>query len=432
MSLNVPMTNPEGMLAMHEQMYGHTVSFVELADGRILESGGNEFRISEDRGLTWSEPFNAKDENGSEVVGWALVKLAGKAIGFVSTQMKLPPPRFECGLLFRRSEDDGRTWSAPVRVNPPGYSAYVWQDFMCRTSSGRIILPAYTNIGQAREPNWRPNHTFYSLGWVNGNVVSSSAHFNDPHFGGSLVFYSDDDGQTWQRNRDGELLIVLDDARRIEPACEPSVTEVTPGKLLMIMRTRLGRHFQAWSNDNGETWTRPQPTHLAGTQVPAQVRRLPDTGHLLCVFTQHSEDEIRRGYIRARLSSAISRNGGKVWEHFQNVESILEETHVEPGPIRVVQPEGNYPLQEWAAFENDPDYVVPLPAGYGRWSYPSVLVLKDRVLISHTWSWHDETGTLQRHGWNRLKVLPTRWFYGGREPYDNPMLKKLEGQAPLP
>lgn len=268
-------------------------------------------------------------------------------------------------------------------------------------------------------------------GYVNGNFVSTDAHFLDPHFGASYVFYSDDDGETWQRNRDGELLIVREPGGPFDATFEPSVTEVAPAKLFMIMRTNLGRYFQAWSHDDGETWTRPQPTQLAGTHAPAQVRTLPN-GHLLCVFTQQSEEEIRKGFVRTRLSSAISRTGGKLWEHFQNVESLHPEPFVPPGPIDNIRPEGCFSLTETGAIEGDARYVVPLPVGYGRWSYPSVLVLKDRVLIAHTYSWHDETGArrgVKDRSNARIKVLPLSWFYGGREPYGSPDLEDLEKAA---
>lgn len=79
--------------------------------------------------------------------------------------------------------------------------------------------------------------------------------------------------------------------------------------------------FQAWSEDNGETWSRLQSTALAPSTAPAQ--------------------------IRTRISSAISRNGGSVWKFFQNVESMHEETHVEPGPIRPVRT---------AEYHLNPDY----------------------------------------------------------------------------
>jgi hypothetical protein len=136
--------------------------------------------------------------------------------------------------------------------------------------------------------------------------------------------------------------------------------------------------------------------------------------------------------VRTRLSSAVSRTGGKLWEFFQNVESIHPEPHVPPGQIRNIRPEGRFSIAETGGFEGDPGFMPPLPVGYGRWSYPSVLVLQDRVLISHTYSWHDERGlrrVVDEKSNSRIKVIPLRWFYGGMEPFENPDLKKLEKAA---
>ncbi|MBM3853400.1 MAG: hypothetical protein FJ399_09615 [Verrucomicrobia bacterium] len=70
---------------------------------------------------------------------------------------------------------------------------------------------------------------------------------------------------------------------------------------------------------------------------------------------------------------------------------------------------------------------------HGRWSYPSVFVLPDRVFIAHTYGvWEDEPDraepivSSQKPGKKinqKLKVLPLRWFYGGKEPAPNPQLK---------
>ena len=40
------------------------------------------------------------------------------------------------------------------------------------------------------------------------------------------------------------------------------------------------------------------------------------------------------------MARDISRTNGATWEFFQNVESVLEGTFVEPGPIRSSRPEG--------------------------------------------------------------------------------------------
>ena len=196
----------------------------------------------------------------------------------------------------------------------------------------------------------------------------------------------------------------------------------------MFMRTGLGRLYQAWSDDDGDTWTYPQPSPLAADRSPAQLRTLPDSSHLLCIWNQHSEEEIRRGLVRVRLSSAISRTGGAVWEFFQNVESILEETWIPPGPIRFVRPESVYNVDGQPAPVRDPDHVKPLPEGYGRWSYPSVMVHHDRVLIAHTFSKYDKKA--KNVGGSRLKVLPIKWFYGDSDPMDEAVnIKTAVGPA---
>jgi len=430
---NSPMTRPEGALAIHNQKYSHSVTFVGLEGGRILLSNGSKFSVSDDGGITWAEPYEGKEKDGSCFEGHcaSLVNLSGGAIG-LATMRQRPgaTTSYEPEMVFRRSEDEGRTWSGPTVMNQCLLRAHALQDVMIRTESGRIILPVYLCIGQG---SWHHEGAPFVGGYLNGNFVSTEAHFFDPHFTASYVLYSDDEGKTWQTNRDGELLINLGYGGPVEETNEASVVEVTPGKLLMIMRTRLGRLFQCWSEDTGERWSRPQPTQLAGTHAPGQVRKLPN-GHLLVVWTQQSEREIRQGFIRTRLSSAISRNGGGIWEHFQNVESLHEETHVEPGPIAIVRPEGCYPILQTAAVECDPEFAVALPEGYGRWSYPSVFVGKDRVLISHTYSFHDsKTGEITNAGGSKLKVLPLSWFYGDDDPNrESTVLTKIAELSPKP
>ena len=154
-------------------------------------------------------------------------------------------------------------------------------------------------------------------------------------------------------------------------------------------------------------------------------------------WNQETEEEVKRGYNRTRISAAISRNGGSVWEFFQNVESIHETTRVEPGPIHPVRPVEYYFLPGVAAPEREVEYITQ-DATYGRWSYPSVFVGRDRVLIAHSYTTMDEHPTRAElidsksklGGFSqKLKVLPLTWFYGGKEPAENPFLPRAEAPA---
>ena len=64
--------------------------------------------------------------------------------------------------------------------------------------------------------------------------------------------------------------------------------------------------------------------------------------------------------------------------------------------------------------------------------------MEDRVLITHTYSYYEEHPTRaemilssqKEGGFNqKLKVLPLTWFYGGKEPADNPVLARIYDQG---
>ena len=377
------------------------------------------------------------DVNGNEVGGieTALVKLPGhNSVGMSAVvEGKSKPVSYAAipesqGLFFWRSDDGGQTWSEPVRMTDPGIRTASHQDVFLRTSSGRIVRPVWSSLYQ--DVPWNPP---FVGKLVRNQWVSTSAHFDDAGFSFGYVVYSDDEGRTWKRNADGELFIFVDGSRTISRVNESSMTEVAPGRLLMVMRNRMGRLFQSWSNNDGETWTRPQPTSLAATTTPAQIRTLP-TGHLLCVWNQENHEDIKRGHNRTRVSSAISRNGGSVWEFFQNVQSLHETTRVEPGPIEPVRPAEQYVYPGKSAPEREGEHILTAET-HGRWSYCSVLVMKDRVLITCTLSVYEDHPTKAQIIRNRidsdgnpinqkLKVLPLKWFYGGMEPASNPFLKE--------
>jgi hypothetical protein len=428
---NIPMTRPEELLAVHLQKYFHGVTFAELSENEVLLFSGSKFRISNDGGITWGDEYCGYDENGKVLSAGccSLVSLPDGSIGLAHAYVKDSANPSISDMVFRTSRDKGKNWSAPVLMSNCRFPAYALQDVMLRTSTGRLILPVYFSIGQgAMHQEGAP----YCGGYLNGNFISTDAHFFDPGFSACYVLYSDDNGKTWATNKDGQIFIITEYGGACECTCEPSVAEVSPGVLLMMMRTRLGRLYQSWSHNNGETWTRPEPTQLSGTHSPCQIRKIPETGHLLVVWNQQSIDEIKKGFVRTRLSSAISRNGGGIWEHFQNIESIHEEVYTEPGKIEIAIPEGRY-MGKDKNIVNDSRYIVPLPAGYGRWSYPSVIVLKDKVLVSYTYSCHDENGERPTKGDNKLKVLPLSWFYGGKNrKIENEFLKKIAFAVPEP
>lgn len=102
------------------------------------------------------------------------------------------------------------------------------------------------------------------------------------------VLLSDDDGYTWK-------LKTLDTVgphpvawphkglRWQQYAVEPTVAELSDGRLWMLMRTSADFLYEAYSEDGGDTWSVPQPSRFHATITMPTLLRLGD-GRILLVW----------------------------------------------------------------------------------------------------------------------------------------------------
>ncbi len=378
--------------------------------------------------MTWTESREGVDPDGQSL-GWSegsLVPLADGAIGYASRYRMTGEGDDGACVVFFHSEDEGNTWSRPIRVTPPGQDHAQLNGTAVRTSSGRIIVPTYAGMRMAADPEAVKKQ---AGGYLRDQWIAVGAHDYDSGFCWCCAYYSDDEGRTWHGNRDGEIFIWDEEAMTWNRTAEPTVEEVAPGHLLMFMRTELGRLYQSWSTDNGETWTAPKPTLLAAPNAPAQLKRIPSTGDLVCVWSQASEEDVKKGAGRSRLSTAVSRSQGTVWEFFQNIDSALEGTHIEPGPLRRVRPLGVVLDRRNSQMVRPAESIVDLPEDYRLTSYPSVFFHGDRMLVGHTNAHIEEDGTYVKPG--RMIVVPVSWLYGGPERMErNGFTKDLNKRFP--
>ena len=152
------------------------------------------------------------------------------------------------------------------------------------------------------------------------------------------------------------------------------------------------------------------PTELAASSAPARLGKLPKTGDLVVVWSQAGTEDVRKGFNRSRLSTAISRDQGKTWTSFQNIESSIEGTRIDPGPLN---PQWAVKRFEAGGYHPVDKTVDPKKHGrlYGRYSYPSLFFHGDLALISHSNMYYLPDGTST--GTGRIRVVPISWFSGG-------------------
>jgi len=428
---DVPMTRPDECLAVHDGI-GLKATFANLADGTVLAWTQGRFHASKDGGLTFPDSWEPQRADTKGRISWgqpSLILLKDGAVGLLADVTPPPSGEYEKRiaalgprpdaktdpvgerqyrqtikemrkdvdaankryLAFWRSADGGKTWSQPRRVSPvENFNQMPLNHVAVRAMSGRILFPVY---GQ---------------GYV-------------------YVYRSDDDGATWQRSRDYVRSYYRYQGRsRILDEDEPCIVEVKPGSFLMLMRTDVGRLYESWSHDNGDTWTDGVPTELMSNNSPAQVAMIPGTTDLVVVFNQGNTAEARKELYRSRLSTAISRDGGRTWSSFQNIESSLEGTYIAPEPLN---PEWtlaglNLRNDELPGLGKKPPVTDKTAKGrlHGVFTYPAILFSKGNFLVGHA----DLHWDAQRkyHAVGRTRVVPISWLYGGPNRKANPAVAK--------
>ncbi len=111
-----------------------------------------------------------------------------------------------------------------------------------------------------------------------------------------FVVRSRDGGRSW-----GPAIAAASlEGRQFE---EPAPLALSDGRIVMLVRENVSRRlWQVASSDGGESWSRPEPTPIAG--YPAHLLRLADGG-ILCVYGHREPD--------FSIRAVHSVDGGRSW-----------------------------------------------------------------------------------------------------------------------
>jgi sialidase-1 len=357
------------------------------------EMGGAPYLMMQESaggGRTWSSPWEMKDEKGERILAMhhTELRLPSGELGLICSEMWHPHGHrgraAGKGMMFRTSKDEGRTWSEPTIMIP---------DF-CLTCSGHAII---LSSGRILAPIFK---------WISplaGNEAESWASCVEgtPSFTYSSALFSDDNGKTWQKSK-SELFISR--YRQNFNLEEPTVVELKDGTILMHLRNPMGRMSRSYSKDQSLSWSVPEDVHVASSSCPSMIKRIPKTGDLLMVWNQSSMQEIVNGLHRTRLSCAISKDEGKTWENFKNLESLDDSTKIDPPPVSWFQT-----VEQWE------DYGYHQPVNTARYHrapgplricYPHIMFDGDDALIVYDVG----EGTLGEAAGVKLRRIPSDWF----------------------
>jgi hypothetical protein len=288
-------------------------AFLELRDGRLLfaytrfTGGGDDNATADiaavhsaDGGLSWSKvpEIIVKNDAAENVMSVSLLRLAdGRIALFYLKKNGLD----DCRLWLRLSSDEAKTWGpATLTIPAPGYFV-VNNDRILQLRSGRLVVPA----------------AFHRL---KGQDTHDMKNFDPRAI--ALFFLSDDAGKTWRESASWWAL----PGETHSGLQEPGAIELRDGTLYGWARTDRGCQYEMTSKDGGDTWTPPAPSPFKSPNSPLSMKRIPGTGDIIAVWNDHSgrfpfpKDHGLYGG-RTPLVSAVSRDEGRSWEHFREIEA---------------------------------------------------------------------------------------------------------------
>jgi len=267
---------------------------------------------------------------------------------------------------FRVSKDDGLTWSAPVPIHPGvhlGGVGHLGQILRTKSDVLMIVYLDWTSYqwawddakgapkgpGTCRLELWAVRSLDGGKTWVDrqrlldgynadfsgfiqvgsGRIVATVTHLtDDPWHWLACSFVSDDDGKTWKRSN----WIDLGGHGHHDGADEPTMAELSDGRLLMLIRTSLDRFWEAYSYDGGHYWRVIKPSNISASSAPGYLLRLRSKRLVLAwnrlnpqgelpsleksltkQFVQNPATEVPTSWFREELCLAFSEDDGKTW-----------------------------------------------------------------------------------------------------------------------
>ena len=248
---------------------------------------------SSDGGVTWRGPHIAFDIDYNQHGFIPLTPRGTNRIYVFGTQAVWDDERINglkkadglhenAPIGFRYSDNNGHTWSDLTLIAPtndPGFRGMSVMR-MCETDAGTWLLGSH-------EADWSYK----------------------PLMTRQYILRSEDRGQTWNvapYKRHGGWCVPqfnrMDEGRPIS---------LGNGHVFLMTRTCEGHLWGLWSEDDGRTWTRPQPTPLVHPDAPPMLFHLTD-GKTLVAFHHNRYSDFNYTGLSSEKSE-VMKDRSEIW-----------------------------------------------------------------------------------------------------------------------
>ncbi|NQU54926.1 MAG: exo-alpha-sialidase [Bacteroidetes bacterium] len=272
----------------------HASTIVEVEDGFIAAWFGGTEEKNPDVGIwvsmnldgNWSEPVevvNGFENDNLRYPTWNPVLFKPKNGPLMLFYKSGPNPRDLWGMLTT-SENNGRTWTKPVKLGEDGKVGHLLgpvKNKPIQLEDGTIVCPSSSEVRKGDKDYWR-------------------VHFE----------ITKDFGKTW------EVVGPINDGVEFG-AIQPSILTYPNGKMQVLCRSRQNVVTQSWSEDGGRTWSKMSATELPNPNSGTDAITLADGRQLLIYNHTIRNSDFPRS--RNMLNLAISEDG-KNWKPVTTLE----------------------------------------------------------------------------------------------------------------
>lgn len=279
----------------------HASTIVQLGDGSLAAAWfGGAFEGSADvevwmsyyKAGSWSVPVSVANGRGvpdEHFPCWNPVLFRDRH-GMLHLYYKVGPNPREWWGMEKVSGDDGHCWSSAIRL-PTGVLGPI-KNKPVQLANGVILSPSSTEDGDDR---WRVH-----------------------------IERSEDDGKNW-------TIIPVDHSASGFNVIQPSILQYADGHLQLLCRSKEGTVVQAWSSDEGRSWSMLSKSKLINPNSGIDAVTLKDGKQLIVYNPDVPGKEWYNG--RAKLRVAISVDGLD-WEDVAVLEDGHEEEFSYPAVIQ--------------------------------------------------------------------------------------------------
>ena len=269
---------------------------------------------SKDNGETWSQRTLLYPEEGKAVYCTELMVLGEEVTAFLTIHNG-SFMWWKCVMM--KSYDNGHTWENAGA--PWHFPEYTFVRSMIKLSNGNILLP-YQHYPITREDYMKA----YEEVGANGNIaIACKSKICE-----SGVLISSDGGRTFDRYKACDLGMINGNFTW----SEPTVVELTDGRLVMIMRQDAsGYLWRCDSEDGGKTWGEVSNTHIPNPGNKSRLFKL-NNGRIALVHTPNNKDVDKKAYgYRSPYQIWITEDDMKTWSVKETISEFPGEYHYTDG-----------------------------------------------------------------------------------------------------